>query len=51
VFNKQRIVHNLVQSAFKRAVELLIKQCERLVLGADLLLQKETLDEQALKNL
>ena len=24
---------------------------ERLVLGADLLLQKETLDEQALKNL
>ena len=44
MFNKERIVHDLVQSAFNRAVELLMKQRERLVLGADLLLQKETVD-------
>ncbi|ALP54851.1 cell division protein FtsH [Candidatus Tenderia electrophaga] len=44
-------VHDIVQSAFDRAVRLLTQQRERLEQGARLLLQKETLGEQDLKTL
>lgn len=46
-----RSVHDIVQSAFERAVEILTRSQDQLEHGAKLLLQKETLGENDLKAL